>query len=113
VTVLWDAEPVVRDLMDQSFTVVGEVVHIRVHVHVMRGKIEGDQELEKQSPTGVCDGQKGLKACSSASTHQLDNEVWAIAYLSVTISRTAPNLEVWFNALAACPSTASRIQETK
>lgn len=32
---------------------------------------------------------------------------------SVTMSSTAPNLDVWFSALAACPSTASRMHETK
>jgi len=80
-------------------------------VHIVRGKVQCDQELEEQGPTGVCNGQKGLKACGRTSTHQLDQ--WDIAYLSVTISSTAPNLEVWFKALAACPSTASRIQETK
>ena len=88
--------------------------NLRVHVHVVRGKVECDQELEKQSPTRIGNSQKGLEACSSTSTHQLsDYNMWAIAYLSVTISSTAPNLEVWFKALAACPSTASRIQETK
>jgi hypothetical protein len=87
------------------------VGNLRVHVHVVRGEVQCDQELEKQSPTGVGNSQEGLKACGSTSTDQLDQ--WDIAYLSVTMSSTAPNLEVWFKALAACPSTASRIQETK
>jgi len=82
-------------------------------VHVMRGEVQSDQELEEQGPTGVCDSQESLEASSSASTCQLDHSLRVGAYLSVTISKTAPNLEVWFKALAACPSTASRIQETK
>ena len=109
-TVLWDAEPVVRDLRALAGLLRGRR-DLRIHVHVVRREVECDQELEEQSPTGVGNCQKGLKARSSTSTHQLDQ--WDIAYLSVTISSTAPNLEVWFKALAACPSTASRIQETK
>ena len=33
--------------------------------------------------------------------------------LSVTISRTAPNLEVWLSLRAAMPSNASRRQDTR
>jgi len=75
---------------------------LRVHVHIMRRKVESDQELEEKGPTGVSDSQESLQAGSSASIHQLaDYTIRAIADLSVTMSRTAPNLEVWFNALAA------------
>ena len=64
-------------------------------MHVVRGEVERDQELEEQSPTRVGDSQKGLEACRSTSTNQLsDYNTWAIAYLSVTISSTAPNFEV-------------------
>ena len=32
-------------------------------------------------------------------------------YRSVTMSKTAPNLDAWPNARAACPSSASRRQD--
>ena len=66
-TVLWDAEPVVRDLRVLAGFLRGRR-DLRVHVHVVRGKVECDQELEEQSPTRVGDSQKGLEACSSTST---------------------------------------------
>lgn len=96
----------------------------RVHVHVVGGEVQSNEELEQQGPSRVCDGQESLQTRGRASTYQYSIQITVKAkgrsgrdhdmtYLSVTMSSTAPNFEVWFNALAACPSTASRIHETK
>jgi len=51
----------------------------------------------------TCSGENNAaRSGSSARSRTL------LTHLSVTMSRTAPNLELCPSALAACPSTASR-----
>jgi len=67
VTALCEVEPVVRELSVSEGVQMPRGLDLRVHVHVMRGEVQSDQELEEQGPTGVCDSQESLKASSSAS----------------------------------------------
>jgi len=39
----------------------------RVHVHVVTGKVQTDQQLEHHAPTGLCSRQKDQQACCRAS----------------------------------------------
>lgn len=58
-------------------------------------------------------GQPRVPLFFSFISYQAEENAWKVeTHLSVTISRTAPNLLVWFNALAAIPSTASNKQDT-
>lgn len=68
VTVLCEDEPVARDLSTLAWSVRGcrsgwwglgiGASDVRVHVHVVRGKVERDEELEEQSEGRVGDGEE-------------------------------------------------------
>jgi hypothetical protein len=69
--------------------------------------------LKKPALQSMSISQAKISSLLSLASYQGEETAWKVeTYLSVTISRTAPNLLVWFNALAAIPSTASNKQDT-
>lgn len=78
---------------------------IPIHMHIMTTEVQRDKELEGYGIFGIGQRQIAQQRRCRAPSRVLVSGAQSMngrgTHLSVTMSSTAPNLEVWFSARAA------------